>query len=282
MTCNTHGWKMLAPYQWCNKQNTLLYAMNIAGMPVDVSARQRGMLLVARLDSRAPLTSDQRKIARAGLRRAFDLHTDTQALFTIARKRQAPLAALVRAGAGRLLKSSSLWEDAAKTLFTTNCSWGLTMKIAAACCGPALSKATPSGRYPFPEPSVIARLTPEQLRKLLPVGYRARALHLLAGSFAATGPEMEQLLLSQSYSEAMHTVRMWHGFGQYAASHVLLLMGMFNAIPIDTVVRDYVRTQYQRSDVEQLIAERYDSWGEFKWWGMKLEKIAKRANWLGD
>ena len=57
---------------------------------------------------------------------------------------------LIRKGAGRLLRSPTLWEDAAKTLFTTNCTWALTRKMCEAVCSRAFIEPAPSGRYPFP------------------------------------------------------------------------------------------------------------------------------------
>jgi len=282
MTCHTHGWKMLAPYQWLEQENALLMTMYAGEDAVDVRVRQRDSNLKIEITSRGPLTPEHKANLRFGIRRALDLDTDTTSLYRVARKQHASLAKLVRAGAGRLLKCPSLWEDAVKTLFTTNCSWNLTLKVAAACCAPPFARVSPAGRYPFPKPSDIQRYTPEQLRKRIPIGYRAQAMCLLARRFSRTEVDLEPELLPRHFEEAYKTVRSWYGFGDYAASHVLVLEGKFHKIPVDTVVIDFVRSQYQRNDVAACLAERFDTWGEYKWWGMKLESMVKRTNWLGD
>jgi len=71
------------------------------------------------------------------------------------------------------------------------------------------------------------------------------------------------------------------GFGDYAVAHLLILCGYFDKIPIDTVVVSYLKKNYRVRKPESFINRTYRKWREYKWWGLKLEKMIKQQNWLG-
>jgi len=84
------------------------------------------------------------------------------------------------------------------------------------------------------------------------------------------------------FQNAFGIVRQLKGFGPYASAHVLVLAGFFEAIPVDSVVLGYVRSNYRARKPESFLSRHYRAWGKYAWWGMKLEKILRRQNWLGD
>ena len=218
----------------------------------------------------------------ASTRRSLDLERDATELYAAARAAGPDYEKLVRTGAGRTLRGLTLWEDATKTLFTTNCSWSLTVKMAQAACSAKFVPASPSGQFPFPQPKAFSRHTADELRQALPVGYRAGYLRSLAIRFET---DRGLALLDNGgvpFDKAYRLARSLHGFGDYAASHLLIMAGMFDNIPVDTVVTGFLKRTHGARKVESFAERKYHHWGRNRWWGLKLDQMRRRLNWIGD
>ncbi len=210
--------------------------------------------------------------------RSLGLNHDIAELLNMAQKIGPEYAQLIEKGAGRLLRAPTLWEDAAKTLFTTNCSWSLTQKICAAACSKTFTRPTSSGAFPFPSPEEIAGYTAGQLKQLMPVGYRAAYLKPLAGLFinASTFEQVETN--GCDYTTADKLFRQLKGFGDYATAHLLILAGYYGEIPVDTVVVAYLKKRHRVRKPNSFISRHYRKRGKYKWWGFKLEKMLHSQN----
>ena len=282
MTCHAHGWKNLAPFQWCNESKTLAFPIFLSGNSVNVEVCQERAAIKTILLSGKELNESELSQCRKAIIRTLGLDTDTSGLLLIAEQIGPEYAHLIRKGAGRLLRAPTLWEDAAKTLFTTNCSWALTRKMCKSVCSERFSTRTPSGSYPFPPPQKIAEYSPEKIQTLMPVGYRAEFLIGLSKRFCVD-PNLNDLELNGfGYRKADATVRSLKGFGDYAVAHILVLTGHFDKIPVDSVVVSYLKNNYRVRKPNSFIKRHYRKWGKYQWWGLKLEKMLKRQNWLGD
>ncbi len=279
-TCHTHGWKYLAPFQWEDGSERLHFAIDMGGQAADVTVSQGKRMVNARVEATTPLSAAQKARLREAIARSLDIHRDTRELYAIARRLDPALAKLVAAGAGRLLRSPSLFEDAAKTLFTTNCSWNLTEKMAQQAC--ALATPAPSGRRPFPRPSDLAHLSAQALKEILKVGYRAPYLQAMIDAFVPGGRlhdiDLEKLDLASAHGH----IKALPGFGDYASHHLLLLCGHFEHIPIDSVEIAYFKAHHRARKPQSFARRHYGPWGKYAWWGLKLEKMQRRQNWLGD
>ena len=128
LTCHAHGWKNLLPFRWDEEKRALHFAVFVDRIPVDIFAIQSDNDIVVTLRSAVQLDDNWLQDARAMIHRSLGLGIDTAPLLEKAEKVGPEYAKIVKMGAGRLLRSSTLWEDAAKTLFTTNCTWSLTKK----------------------------------------------------------------------------------------------------------------------------------------------------------
>jgi N-glycosylase/DNA lyase len=282
MTCHAHGWMNLAPFRWNADSKTLHFSIFVDDAPIDIETCQIGGKIAASLISHLKLSEDQIDFAKKMIVRSLDLNASTDALLEIAERVGQNYVDIIKKGAGRLLHSPTLWEDAAKTLFTTNCTWNLTQKMCDAVCSERFSKAAPSGSFPFPPPQTIAEYTPEQIRKLMPIGYRAEYLIPLAQRFKED-PFLSAIETNgYNYKTADKLVRSLRGFGDYGVAHLLILSGYFNEIPIDTVVVSYLKQNHRVRKPKSFIDRTYRKWKEYKWWGLKLEKIISQQNWLGD
>jgi N-glycosylase/DNA lyase len=275
-TCHAHGWRYLAPFDWDESRGVISFALLVDDHPVDVFAWQRRAHLSAQVHSGATLQESEKLYLRLCIKRALDLDTDTTALLALANSIDKRLARLVKNGAGRMLRSPTAWEDAAKTLFTTNCSWSLTAKMAQSACSPGFAPPSPAGRFPFPVPTTIASATEAHLKKSLSVGYRAGYLRRLAAAFSPAGPLHGVDLTRLGRLPAQTLLASLAGFGPYATNHMMLLSGYYREIPVDTVVTSYLKQLHRTRDVHKLIDKKYKAWGDYRWWGLALEKMHYR------
>src|SRR5690606_1448125 len=75
-------------------------------------------------------------------------------------------------GAGRLLRSATVYEDLIKTLCTTNCSWALTKKMVENLVG-SLGEETATGAKAFPTAAAMAEMDETFYRREIKAGYRS-------------------------------------------------------------------------------------------------------------
>ena len=282
VTCHTHGWTYLAPFAWDDAQAALEFAIALPDQSVDVKAVQADSQVRVTIESKRRVGAASRRLLDAAVIRSLGLRVDTDALFGAAADHRAAYRRLIEKGAGRLLRGATLWEDAAKTLFTTNCSWEMTEKMCERICSETFTAPAPSGRYPFPPPSTLVGHTPSELRQKMPIGYRDDYLKALAHRFAGDPTLGDIETAPLSYDDAYKRVSSLRGFGPYARPHLLLLVGHYERIPVDTVETAYIKSNHRCRDVEKFAAKHYRAWGRHQWWGYKLEKMLRRRNWLGD
>lgn len=279
-TCHIHGWKNLAPFSWDESNHYLHFALLAEDEPVEVSAQQHNDDIVIETVSRSVLNADKKARVSNAVIRALDLAADTTELYRLSKSINSEYGALVRNGAGRMLRAPTLWEDAAKTLFTTNCSWGLTKIMCQSACSANFSVATARGAYPFPAIEKICRAPVPRLKDKMRVGYRAAYLKNLAARLKQDRSSVDIEKLTEN--ELRHYFGSIQGFGPYATNHILVLCGVYNQIPVDTVVKSYLQQHHQTEDYLDYIDSSFGKWGEYKWWGLKLEMMINGANWLGD
>src|SRR5436189_6010952 len=75
-------------------------------------------------------------------------------------------------GAGRLLRSPTVFEDLVKMICTTNCSWALTEKMVTGLVT-ELGTASDDDRKSFPSASAMAAQSVEFYRDKIRAGYRS-------------------------------------------------------------------------------------------------------------
>ena len=113
-------------------------------------------------------------------------------------------------------------------------------------------------------------------------GYRAKYIRSLAEAISS-GFDPESLRNpALSYEEISDRVRALHGFGEYSASYVLKLLGRFERISIDTVMRRYFKQiAGQQTATDDDINAYYERFGKCKglvaWW-----EVSRRADAKGE
>jgi 3-methyladenine DNA glycosylase/8-oxoguanine DNA glycosylase len=155
----------------------------------------------------------------------------------------------VTAGAGRILRSPTVFEDVVKTICTTNCSWGLTVAMVNALVThlgePALGSDDPL-THAFPTPAAMAAETESFYRQVVRAGYRSPRFVDLAASIAEGRLDLESLGTAPRDElpddELERMLLELPGVGPYAAAHIMMTLGRSSRLILDS----WTRPKYAR------------------------------------
>ena len=258
-TIRSHGWFDLRPFAYDRDAGTLAFAYEDAAGVVSVTVRAAttGGLgaSVSRRGTKALRAAAD--VVRAVLRLDQDL-APARAAFAGA----PALVACVDAGGGRLLRAPTVFEDVAKMLCTTNCSWGLTRVMVERLVDKAGAPG-PGGARAFPTAAALARKPVAFFRDAVHAGYRAPYLKDLATRVARGELELEALRDPAFPSEAVYArLRSIVGIGPYAADNLMRLLGHNDRLGLDSWCRARYRKLFPRAPktgagLDAAIARRY-------------------------
>jgi hypothetical protein len=166
-TVFSHGWSALPPFK-IQRTHPGLAMVCDAGAPLRVTLAQRDGELEISVPTAATLPAAGRQSIIGTVRSCLRLNEDLAEFYAVARKfsryRWIP-----RAGAGRLLRAPSVFEDAVKMICTTNCSWALTVIMTRNLCD-KLCRHSTDDTILFPTPEAIADTSERYLRKEIRAG----------------------------------------------------------------------------------------------------------------
>ena len=257
-TVVSHGWYLLAPFRWERDNKVLHRTEDFEGTAFDLQIRWRkGHLLV---ESDADLNRVEQML-RERLERMFQLHVDTAEFLQLCRS-SATHAVVVKMRFGRLLCSSSLFEDAIKVITTTNTTWRQTMRMVE-----LLVQHYGTGGA-FPTPQAIANRTVKQLSDECRLGYRSASVHKLASGIVDGSIDLQRVAdPQQSTPELFKSYRSLPGIGPYGAAHLLAMDGRHDFIAVDTEFRRFVRDRYHRGRnvSDRTLLKRYARWGRWQY-----------------
>lgn len=178
----------------------------------------------------------------------------------------------VRAGAGRLLRSPTVFEDVVKTLLSTNCHWSATRRMTAALVHMLGERASTGPGRAFPTPAAMAAAPPAVYREQVRAGYRAPWLREIARRVAGGEVDLEELAVpgAVDVAEADARLRSLPGIGPYAATHVALMLGHYERPILDSWTRPtYARLIGRRRVADRTITRRfarYGPWAGLAFW----------------
>ena len=185
----------------------------------------------------------------ATLRRMLCLDDDLSGFY--AKVAGDPDLAWAARGAGRLLRSPTVFEDVVKTVCTTNCAWSATERMVGALVGrlgePAPG-APPGGvaARAFPTPEAMAAAADGFYAAVARAGYRGPYLREIARRVASGELDLEELLVAGREElpdeEVERRLLGLPGVGPYAAAHVMLLLGRHSRLVLDS----WTRPKYAR------------------------------------
>ncbi|MGI8864894.1 MAG: DNA-3-methyladenine glycosylase family protein [Solirubrobacteraceae bacterium] len=155
-----------------------------------------------------------------------------------------PALAWVGGGAGRMLRSPTVFEEVVKTICTTNCAWSGTQRMVGALVGelgrPA--EGAPALRA-FPTPQAMAEADDSFYRDVARAGYRGAYLRMLAADVAEGRLDLECFndpsIADDEVAERLLEIA---GVGPYAMAHVMMLIGRYRRLVLDS----WTRPKYRR------------------------------------
>ncbi|HEX8185656.1 MAG TPA: Fe-S cluster assembly protein HesB [Blastocatellia bacterium] len=267
-TAISHGWYDLPPFELDQPSWTLTRVIDIGDAPpvtVKISEAPRALKvnIGRKLGKRAveKVTRDVRHMLR--------LDDDMVSFYEMIAT-DSDFKWIASAGAGRMLRSPTVFEDLVKTICTTNCSWALTDKMVNAMVD-ALGRASNDGRRAFPSPEAMAAMPEKFYRDEVRAGYRAPYFVELAGRVAAGELDVESWLTSElPTKELQREMKRVKGVGDYAAENLLKLIGRYDGLALDSWVRaKFARTRNRgRATPDKKIERYYSRFGA--WRGLAL------------
>jgi len=278
-TVMSHGWCELSPFEFDRESWKLVRVLEIdKGRPVTVT-------ITGAQDS-IEVRSLQKAGARDGdsitrhVRHIFRLDDELAEFYKLIGN-EPVFSWIARVGAGRLLRSPSVYEDLVKTICTTNCSWALTKKMVSGLVT-MLGRETGDKRHAFPTPAAMASAPEKFYRDEVRAGYRASYLLELAERVASGSLDVEGWLNSALPTfELKRQIKSVKGAGDYAAENLLKLLGRYDGLALDSWLRaKFARTHNKgRVAADAKIARHYSRFGA--WCGLAMWCDMTR-DWLDD
>jgi 3-methyladenine DNA glycosylase/8-oxoguanine DNA glycosylase len=246
LTVRSHGFYDLAPWEYDPERRVLSRPLLLSSgraVVVAVAPGAGGRGIAFRVASEGRLAALDAAEARAALRTCLSLDDDLAPFHELVRALEAsppgrrPLPALswaVERAAGRLLRSPTVYEDAVKTLCTTNCAWALT-RLMVKNLVEHLGAPAPGGTRCFPTPAAMAGRDERFYRDVVRAGYRAPWLARLSRAVASGALDVEGWRDPSFATDALALrIRALDGFGPYASEHLLRLLGRYDHLALDS------------------------------------------------
>lgn len=263
---HSHGWPQLAPFLWDRASGELRRVERLAtGRVVELRFDPTPEGVAVEVDT--PLAPAEQAELEAKVDWMLGLGQDFSAFYA-ATRHEPKLAQAEALARGRVLRSSTLFEDVLKTIATTNTTWGGTIRMIDALVrlyGEPLP-ADPTRRA-FPTPERLAAVDADSLRAEVKLGYRAPYVQGLAQAVASGSLDLEALRGSElSTPELRQRLLAIKGVGGYAAAHLLVILGRYDYVPVDSWARSLVAKEWhdgQRVGETEVNAA-FEDWGEWR------------------
>jgi 3-methyladenine DNA glycosylase/8-oxoguanine DNA glycosylase len=201
---------------------------------------------------------------RAAVRRILNLEEDLSEFYALVA--DDPDLSWAGSGAGRMLRTPTVYEAAIKTVCTTNCAWSATIRMVTALVGHLGEPAAGGGGRAFPTPAVMAAEDESFYREVVRAGYRAAYLRSLAVGVAEGEIDLEVLGdPSNEIPDEEVAVRLLAlpGIGPYAAAHMMMLLGRHSRLILDSWTRPKYARVNGRKATDATIERRFRRYGRY-------------------
>jgi 3-methyladenine DNA glycosylase/8-oxoguanine DNA glycosylase len=268
-TVLSHGWCALLPFEFDKTDWTVVRVLDVgepAPVTLKVGVEKKGLAIST--SRRLKKTAGEKVVC--DVRHMFRMDDDLREFYR-ATSADPDFAWIEREGAGRLLRSPTVFEDLVKMICTTNCSWALTEKMVSGLVNELGSEAD-DGRKSFPTAAAMARRPEKFFRDKIRAGYRSSYLRELAQRVASGALDVESWLATDlPTKDLMSEIKSVKGAGNYAAENLLKLIGRYDGLALDSWTRaQFARARNNgRAASDKKIARcyaRFDKWRGLALW----------------
>lgn len=267
-TVASHGWYQLLPFALDAEKWQLSRVIDFGEKP-PATIFLDGRKAYVRISASRRLNKAEAAVALRDARHILRLDDDLEH-FYLTTGGDPEFAWIGEQGAGRMLRSPTVFEDLVKMICTTNCSWALTLKMVTGLVE-NLGRETNDGRRSFPTPQEMALAPAEFYVNDVRAGYRAPYLKELADRVASGELQVEQWLNSDlPTADLAKEIKGVKGAGDYAAENLLKLLGRYDGLALDSWTRArffQIRNNGRKAN-DKKIARYYSRFNE--WRGLAL------------
>ena len=262
----SHGWASLAPFNLDSHTDELAYVYRLeSGQVVEILIQEVSDGVNIEVDG--TFNEAERDEVSRNVGYMLELEQDFNHFYRLARS-EPKLASVEERAQGRLLRCPTLLEDVVKTILTTNTMWTGTIrmveKLVSQFGDPLPADPT---RHAFPTAEQLAATEEEVLRSTVRLGYRAPYVLELARDVASGTLDLESLKTADIPTVQLRKrLLSIKGVGGYAVANLLMILGRYDYVPIDTWALKVVSHEWHggesvgRAEVEAA----FERWGEWK------------------
>lgn len=262
-TINSHGLVALPPMRIDEGGRSLEVTLPFNGAkPRSVLVAQRRGFATIELLGDAPSKRVAEQV-EPRVRHILRLDEDLSGFYD--RIRDDPDLAWAALGAGRLIRSATVFEDTVKTVCTTNCAWSGTKRMVGALVSELGERARGYLGHVFPSPEQMARASDRFYRDTVRAGYRGPYLKQLARSVADGTIDLEQLADRGHLSDEDVEQRLLDlpGVGPYAASYIMMVLGRYSRLVLDSWTRPKYARLVGHNVKDSAIRRRFARYGDY-------------------
>jgi N-glycosylase/DNA lyase len=261
-TLASHGLGALPPNRLDAEVWTLDTTLRLGDGPARTVRLSDGGETVTLASVDGELTLQQVQQLTARCRHLLRLDEDLSRFYALAERD--PRLAWATRGAGRMLRSPTVFEDVVKTLCTTNCSWSATVRMVTAIVAHLGEPGLGDSRA-FPGPERMVQAGEDFYRDIARAGYRGAYIRSLAREVAEGRLDLEALNdPALPDGEAQARLLALPGIGPYAAAHIMLTsLGRYGPLTLDSWTRPTYARLTGRRAADLTIERRFRRYGEY-------------------
>jgi len=169
-------------------------------------------------------------------------------------------------GAGRMLRTPTVFEAVVKTVCTTNCAWSATVRMVTALVDNLGERALGSDSRAFPSAEAMAAAPESFYRDVVRAGYRSAYLRSLAEGVAEGSIELEELGVGSdglTDDEVGARLLALPGIGPYGTAHMMMLLGRHSRLVLDSWTRPKYAHVRGRKATDAQIERRFRRYGRY-------------------
>ncbi len=265
-TIHSHGWSELLPFEIDGESRHLTYTFNDNVFPQPLTAAISETEKSIRIEfENESIPKNLKLIVRKKVEHILRLDEDFSEFYKLC-KNDENFQWMAEKNIGRLLRSPTVFEDLVKTICTTNCSWALTKNMTRNLVENLGEKAS-DGKKAFPTPAALAQVDEKFYREKIRAGYRSNYFVELANAVAdgEVNPEswLESDLPTSDLKKEMKKIK---GVGDYAAENLLKLVGRYDGLALDSLLRSRFYKKHNDEVVcdDKVIRNFYDKFEKFR------------------